>query len=826
MTDARSAARPSEKIAGGADLEHAPLEDVWAALESSPRGLRGNEAAARLARDGPNAIAETRRSPVLQFLAYYWGPIPWMIEAALVLAALVGRWEDAGIIAVLLVMNGVVGFWEEYQAGNAIAALKERLASTARVLRDGTWEELEASRLVAGDVIRVRLGDVVPADARLFGGSELEVDQSALTGESLPVTHGAGALVYSGTVVTVGEAEGVVCTTGVRTYFGRTAQLVEEAGTTSHFQQAVLRIAKYLIAIAVVLVTVTLVVGVARGNAMATMLEFALVVVIASIPVALPAVLSVTMAVGAGQLARREAVVSHLAAVEELGGMDLLCADKTGTLTQNRLAVGEPFVSAGVEPGDVIAAAAFTCRADDRDPIDLAILGAAQRPGRSEAQVVEFTPFDPVRKRSDAVVVEGDRRFVVTKGAPQVILELVDDPAVAGQAERAIEQFAANGSRALAVARRDGLAPWGLVGILPLADPPREDSRATIDAARDLGVTVKMVTGDQVAIGREIAHEVGLGDNIWAADILDEDQSDHEIVDIVERADGFAQVFPEHKFRIVKLLQARHHIVGMTGDGVNDAPALKQADAGIAVQGATDAARAAADLVLLAPGLSVIIDAIRTSREIFQRMTSYAIYRIAETIRVLLLVTVAIVAVNFFPVTPIMIVLLALLNDGAILTIAYDRVVAPREPAAWQMRTVLSIATVLGLTGVIASFTLFIVADTVFHVNHDVLQTMIYLKLSVAGHLTIFLTRTRGPFWSHRPARILVAAVLITQLIATVIAVFGLFMTPIGWTRAGIIWVYALVWFLLNDRVKLLAYRLLEREQPTPSIRALHAPTG
>ena len=795
-----------------AELETAPLEEVWASLESTPEGLGSAEAQRRLAHDGPNAIAETRRRPILQFLAYYWGPIPWMIEAALVLAGAVGRWEDAGIIGVLLVMNGVVGFWEEYQAGNAIAALKERLASTARVLRDGTWCELEAARLVTGDVTRVRLGDVVPADARLFSGSELEVDQSALTGESLPVTHGAGDLVYSGTVVTVGEADAVVCATGLRTYFGRTAQLVEEAGTTSHFQQAVLRIAKYLIVMAVALVTLTLTVGVARGNAVATMLEFALVVVIASIPVALPAVLSVTMAVGAGQLAHREAVVSHLAAVEELGGVDVLCADKTGTLTQNRLAVGEPFTGVGVEAGEVIAAAAFTCRADDRDPIDLAILAAAPPPGGSTAQVVDFTPFDPVRKRSDALVADGHQRFEVTKGAPQVILELVDDPAVAGPAEHAIDQFAGSGSRALAVARRDDDAPWRLLGIVPLADPPREDSRATIEAARDLGVTVKMVTGDQVVIGREIAHEVGLGENILAADTLDEDQPEHQLVEVVEGADGFAQVFPEHKFRIVKLLQARGHLVGMTGDGVNDAPALKQADAGIAVQGATDAARAAADLVLLAPGLSVIIDAIRTSREIFQRMTSYAIYRIAETIRILLLVTIAIVVVNFFPVTPIMIVLLALLNDGAILTIAYDRVLAPREPAAWQMRTVLSIATVLGVVGVIASFTLFILADTVFHVDHATLQAMIYLKLSVAGHLTIFLTRTRGPFWSHRPAPILIAAVGITQLLATLIAVYGVFMTPIGWTRAAIIWGYAIVWFLVNDRVKLFAYRLLERE--------------
>lgn len=809
------------------DGDRASLDDVLGRLGTGPGGLSEAEARRRLEVDGANAIEEHRRSAVLELLSRYWGPIPWMIEVALGLSLAVGRWADAAVIGVLLVMNGAVSFWEEHQAGNAVEALRQRLATTARVVRDGTWRDVDARDLVRGDVIRVRLGDVVPADARLLANAEVEVDQSALTGESLPVTRRQGDVLYSGSVLTLGETNAVVAATGPRTYFGRTTQLVETAGTVSHFQRAVLRIARYLIVFAIVLVTVILVAGLSRGTGFTEMLEFALVVAVASIPVALPAVLSVTMAVGAGTLARRQAVVSHLAAVEELGGIDVLCADKTGTLTQNRLEVGEAYAAAGVAADAVVRGAAFASQPENRDPIDLAVLDAAARVDTgASVDVVDFEPFDPVHKRSVATLEADGSRFRVAKGAPQVILDLVDDPDARTDAEDAIERFASVGSRALGVARADQEGPWRLLGILPLADPPRNDSVDTIAAARRLGVRVKMVTGDQRPIAREIAREVGLGTDIAAADKLSQDDTDEAaLAEDVEHMDGFAEVFPEHKYRIVRLLQGRGHLVGMTGDGVNDAPALKQADAGIAVAGATDAARAAADIVLLTPGLSVIVAAIRTSREIFARMTSYAIYRIAETVRVLLFVTAAILAFDLFPVTAIMIVLLALLNDGAILAIAYDRAVAAKDPAGWQMRTVLTVATVLGIIGVVSSFGFFVIAHDGFGYGHDVTRTLMYLKLSVAGHLTIFVARTRGPFWRDRPAPILLAAVLGTQAVATLIAVFGVLMTPIGWWRALGVWTYALAWFLVADRIKLLAYRVL-RARPSDTTPAVATATG
>jgi len=797
------------------DLKSLPMQELQVKLRSSPDGLSQAEAQKRLTQYGPNEIEDKKTNPFLKFLTYFWGPIPWMIEAAVILSAVDRHWPDFAIILLLLLANAMVGFWEEHQAGNAIAALKAKLAIKARVKRDGKWINPAARELVPGDVIRVRLGDIVPADARLLEGDPIEVDQSALTGESLPATRKPGEAVFSGSIIRLGEIGALVYATGQNTYFGKTAQLVQEAHTVSHFQRAVLKIGNYLIILAVSLVVLILGVALFRGDRMLTTLQFALVLTVAAIPVAMPTVLSVTMAAGARLLAKKEAIVTRLAAIEELAGVDMLCADKTGTLTQNKLTLGDPFSVSGIPADQVILNAALASRADNKDTIDLAVLGGLKNDQALKGyEVVHFQPFDPVHKRTEATVKSTDgREFRVTKGAPQVILAL---SANAGQVksaiEKAVNEFAARGFRSLGVARADAQGPWQFIGVLPLFDPPRGEAKATIASAWQMGVKVKMVTGDQMAIAQETAKKLGMGTNILDASGFGNTKH-HEtaqLAESIEKADGFAQVFPEHKFHIVDILQQRGHIVGMTGDGVNDSPALKKADCGIAVSGATDAARAAASIVLLTPGLSVIIDAIKESRKIFQRMNSYAIYRIAETLRVLFFMTLAILIFNFYPLTAVMIVILALLNDGAILSIAYDNVHYKDKPEAWSMRMVLGVATVLGVVGVVSAFGLFYLGERVFHLDRAHIQTLMYLKLSVAGHLTIFLTRTRGPFWSIRPAWILLLAVFGTQLVATLIAVYGLFMTPLGWGWALFVWGYALVWFLVNDRVKLLTYRVFD----------------
>jgi H+-transporting ATPase len=812
----KSAAASKGKPSTRSQLRDLPMAELQQRLGYSADGISQAEAQKRLTQYGYNEIAEKKTNPVLKFLSYFWGPIPGMIIVAGILSAVLRHWPDLGVILALLILNALVGFREEYQAGNAIAALKAKLALQAKVKREGKWVTVAARELVPGDIVRLRIGDIIPADARLLEGDPVEVDQSALTGESLPVEHKSGDAVYSGSIIRQGEIEALIYATGKDTYYGKTAELVEEAQTRSHFQRAVIKIADYLIVIAVVLAVVIFIVALFRHDKLLEVLQFALVLTIAAVPVAMPAVLSVTMALGARVLAKKEAIVTRLASVEEMAGIDVLCSDKTGTLTQNKLTMGDPFVIGNNTPESVVLGGALASKAENQDPIDLAIIaGVKDKQAMESYQQVHFLPFDPVHKRTEATVKDKNGKTVrFSKGAPQVIQALDPDAnQIQAEVDKAVGEFAARGFRSLGVARTDSQDRWHLMGVIPLFDPLREDSKTTVETAGQMGVEVKMVTGDQLAIAKEIGAQLGLGKNIINASMFG-DTSHHEtgqLADAIEQADGFAQVFPEHKYHIVDVLQQRGHIVGMTGDGVNDAPALKKADAGIAVSGATDAARAAADIVLMAPGLSVIIDAIKESRKTFQRMTNYAIYRIAETIRVLLFMTLSIVIFNFYPVTAIMIVLLAIMNDGAILSIAYDNVRHGDKPEAWDMRTVLGLATILGVFGVIASFLLFYLGDRVFHLDSNVVRSLIYLKLSVAGHLTVFVARTRGRFWSIRPAPILLLAVIGTQVIATFIAVYGLFMTPLGWKWAGFAWAYALGWFLLTDQVKLVAYRILNR---------------
>ena len=789
-------------------------------LKTDFNGLSKAEAQARLTFYGINTIQEKHKSAILKFLSYFWGPIAWMIEIAAILSAIVHHIEDLVIILILLFFNAIVGFWQEYQANNAIEQLKKKLALKARVFRAGQWISIDASQLVPGDKVKIRLGDVVPADIALLEGDYLSIDQSALTGESLPVDKHVGDVIYSSSIAKQGEMTGVVTSTGAHTYFGKTAKLVSSAKTVSHFQKAVMHIGDYLIFISLALVAVIILVGLERHLPMRELVQFALILTVASIPVALPAVLSVTMAFGAIKLAKLKAIVSRLESIEELAGMDILCSDKTGTLTQNKLTLGKPVMFNGANIQEIILAAALASDAENPDAIDNAILHQLNDEQALQSfQLMHFMPFDPVQKRTEADIKTGqDQLFKVSKGAPQVVLDLCNpDTHTRERAEQTVNEFAQKGYRALGVAKTDEAGHWIFLGILSLFDPPREDAREMIKQAKDHGIDIKMVTGDNIAIAKQIAGDLGLGQNILLADqiIKAKDKEDiiHNVAQCAERADGFAQVFPEHKYWLVKDLQANNHLVGMTGDGVNDAPALKQADVGIAVSGATDAARAAADLVLTGTGLSVIINAIEEARRIFERMNAYAIYRITETIRIMLFMVTAIVVYNFYPITAVMIILLALLNDLPILTISKDNTCLSPSPVRWDMRKVLTIATVLGIVGVTQTFLLLIIAKNYFHVSLEQLQTIIFLKLAVAGHLTLLVTRTRHFFLtSPYPAPILLFAIISTQIVSTLIARMGWFVTPISWEYIELIWAYCLVWVFINDSVKLLVYRHLEHK--------------
>jgi H+-transporting ATPase len=769
------------------------------------KGLTAAEAAVRLSRYGPNALDEKKTSRFERLKRYFWAPIPWMIEAAAILSAVLGDWADFAIILTMLLVNAGVDYWQESKAGNAIEALKARLAPKARVLRDGAWTDVPARDVVPGDVVALKLGDITPADIRLAKGDYLSADESALTGESLPVDKKVGDTAYSGAVVKLGEMIGVVTATGMKTYFGKTAQLVETAENRSHFQRAVLNIGNFLILTTIALVVLILLVALFRETPFWQTLKFCLILTVAAIPVALPTVLSVTMAVGAEKLAQMKAIVSRLVSIEELAGVDVLCADKTGTLTRNELTVGDLQPGDGVSAEALMLAARIASNPDDPDAIDTAILASAPA-GSNEPrdfEITDFKPFDPISKRTEAVVRKDGKTTRFSKGAPQVILDLVE-PADDDRKriEDAVEALAQDGYRSLGAARRDEDGAWIFLGLIPIFDPPREDAAGTISSARAMGLRVKMITGDHKAIARQIAGKLGLGTNIASADTMFDGAGDGDVAARIEAADGVAMVLPEHKFAIVKALQSRDHIVAMTGDGVNDAPALKQADAGIAVSGATDAARAAADVVLTDKGLTVIAAAIEEARRIFERMTSYATFRIAETIRVLMFMTLSILVFDFYPVTAIMIVLLALLNDFPIMMIAYDNAKVASRPLRWDMRRVLSVAVALGLSGLAASFLLFWYADAVLELPREQIQTLIFLKLLVAGHLTIYVTRNQSWFWTKPyPSLRLFLTTEATQVVGTLVAVYGVFVAPIGWGYALAVWGYALLWLPVNDLI-------------------------
>ncbi len=831
--------QPTNAESGTAeDLEKASLGTVYETLKTTAEGLTSGEAKTRLEQYGRNELKEKQVSDLMKFLRYFWGPIPWMIEIAAALSAMIGHWADFSIIMVLLIYNAVSGFWQERKASDALAALKAGMAPKARVLRDGQFSAIDAAEVVPGDVVRIKLGEVVSADVRFIGGDYISIDQAALTGESLPVSKKVGDSGYSGSIAKKGEMTAVVIGTGNNTFFGRTASLVASAGGgASHSQKAVAQIGDFLIVLSLVLAF--LLVGFEiyrdvvvkddwRWDDLVDILRMMLVLLIASIPVAMPTVMTVTNALGALALSKKKAIVSRLEAIEELAGVDILCSDKTGTLTKNELSLGEPIPFGTADAQKLILGGALASQRDSDDTIDLAVIAGLKQPELLDAyKQTKFVPFDPVSKRTEGKVTDAEGKALkYTKGAPQVIIDLcILDADSKTKAEQVVAALAAKGMRALGVAEStDDGKNWRFLGILSMQDPPRDDSKETIRRAKEHGLKVKMVTGDDVAIGSEISGQLGMGTHLQAAaDLFTKEMNmDHlpsRIEECVEKADGFGRVFPEHKYGIVKALQDRGHIVAMTGDGVNDAPALKQADCGVAVSGATDAARAAADLILTAPGLSTIIDAIDEARRIFERIINYIIYRVAMTLDIMFVVVLATIFFGFSPLTPMMIILLALMDDVPIMTIAYDNTLLPKEPVRWHMRRLLLGSSFMGLLSVVQTFALLLISmewmsnpewQSWIKLTQDQIQTVVFLQLVAGGHLLLFVVRSRGLFFTRPwPARPLFLAVVGTQILAVLMCGLGWLVTAIPWAIIGLVWIYMLIWMFVLDLVKLAIYRTL-----------------
>jgi len=770
-------------------------------VNNTAEGLSSVEAARRLRAYGPNEVPERRRSRWLAFALQFWAPVPWMLEAAIILTLALGRQADAVIISFLLVFNGIVSFWQQSRAENALALLRKHLAVNARVRRDGKWQLLPARELVPGDIVHVRAGDIAPADVRVQAG-DLQVDQSALTGESLPREIPSGSILYSASVVQRGEATGEVLATGARTYFGKTTQLVQSARTVTHLERLIFQIVKYLMALDLLLVIGLVAFAFFTNLPFFEVLPFALILLIASVPAALPATFTLAQALGAVELSHRGVLVTRLSAVEEASSMDVICLDKTGTITENRLSVGAVRAYPPCSAERVLELGALASDAASQDPIDIAILQAGLSGTRATYQRLSFVPFDPTTKRTEAVVQSDGETLRIMKGTPQIVASLAG--MVPESLSRDVDELASQGYRVLAVAA-GSTDRLGVAGLIALVDRPRPDSSTLIADLLGLGIEVKMITGDTASSARAVAHQVGIYGRVC------------ELAEL--RARGaqasmdcavFAGVFPQDKFDLVRSLQQAEHVVGMTGDGVNDAPALKQAEVGIAVAGATDVAKSAASLVLTHPGLLDIVAAVQTSRRIYQRMLTYTMNKIIKTIQVGLLLSLAFFLTRNFVVTPFLVVLLLFANDFVTMSIATDSVGYSPKPDRWKIRPLVASSGLLALLVLAESFLVLYLGTRVFGLAWPAVQTLMFVTLVFSGQATVYLVRQRSFLWTTWPSKWLLAATTVDIVAVMILATNGILMAPISLplvlTALGI----AVGFMLLADPLKVSIFRRFE----------------
>ncbi len=798
------------KSQGPDDFSDLSVDEIFSRLQSNPStGLTQTEAKQRIRQYGANAVEEKHQNPIIAFFKRFWGLTAWMLEIAIVISFVLGNFLDLYIILALLLVNAFLGFFQEQQATRAVKALKQKLQLQTRALRDGSWSTISAAGLVPGDIIRVRSGDLVPADLKIID-TELTVDQSAITGESMPLEKKKSDLIYSGSLIRKGEATGVVTSTGAHTYFGKTTQLVQLAKPKLHMETVITGLMKWLLVLVISLLAIAFAVSWIRGMNLLDVLSLALILLVSAIPVALPTMFTVTMAIGSLELAKKGVLVTRLSASEDAALMDVLCVDKTGTLTLNLLNVADVLEFGKYRKDDAILFGALASQKANQDPIDIAFLTAAQDKNLplSEFTPREFIPFDPSTRRTEAVLERNGKKIRVAKGAVTVITPLAG---IMGKdfadLEVQMETFASKGYRIIAVGVSYQDRSFELAGLVALYDKPRPDSAKMIEKLRGLGISVKMLTGDSLPIAKQVAAEVNLGNKVIRTPELKETSSKDAIaaVEIAENSDGFAEIYPEGKYQIVRALQAKKHVVGMTGDGINDSPALKQAEVGIAVSNATDVAKGAASVVLTEPGLTNIFSLVISGRMIYQRILTWIFNKIVKTFQIVVFVVLAFLFTGLFVINAFQVVLLLFLVDFVTISLATDNVRPSQRPETWNIASLLKASIVLGIFVVAESFGLLYIGITYLDLSNIAqLNTFVFDMLLFGGLFTIFVVRERGNFWKSKPSRLLLGAIVVDIVVSSLISIIGIpGLVPIQPLYVAIV----LSWFfffgvVVNDQIK------------------------
>ncbi len=784
------------------------IEEALKQLNSGKDGLSEDEAKKRLEQYGLNEIQTKKQNVLIKFLSKFIGTIPLMLYIIIAISIVLNKYIDAYIVIGLLIFNGITSFLEEYKADNTLELLKNKLSVLVKVERGGEWKTVQSKFIVPGDIIRIRLGDIAPADCKIIESDYLSVDQSMLTGESLPVDKKTNELVFSSSVVREGEATGVVISTGKNTAFGKTAELVKIAKTRTHLEASIFRILEYLLVLDVALIAAIFIGSYFFGIQLLLVVPFSLLILLTSVPVALPAAFTVAMAYGTERLSSKNILVTKLEAIEEASTMTVICLDKTGTITKNQLSISDPIQYGKFSNVDVFRYAALASRVEDNDQIDLAIIhGAQERKIDLKGYTVKtFRPFDPSTKTSSAVVSFNGNEITVLKGFPESVMETCKlSSNDKNKINSSIDEMASKGYRTIAVAYKDG-SKWNFVGVIPMNDKPREDSKKLIDELRSLDLNVKMLTGDNENTAKAIAKEVDIGDNILDVSALN-GKSEKEIAEIITRADGFAGVYPKDKYTIVKALQDNGFHVGMTGDGVNDAPALKQAEVGIAVSNATDVAKSAADIVLTSEGIEPIVNAIKESRSIFERMITYTLKKVSRVLQTSIFLSIFFLILRFLPMRSIQLILALFLSDIGSISLSTDNELYSNHPDTWNIKVVFLVSLMFGIVAITQVSVLAYFGLNFMKLPSAQFQTFIFLIFIASMELMTLSMRERRSFWSSMPSALVLSQIIVSIAIAVVLSYYGILMTAISLYAILLVMIVSILFLLLMDRVKLLAFR-------------------